>query len=69
MRALIIDMILMNPGIKYSEVATTLEINYENVRKIWHTYRLENRRTKFYSKKFRIATDIQERHRGQEQQD
>ena len=52
MRSLIIDMISFNPGIKYKTVAEILELNYENVRKIWHTYKTSNRRTKIYNKKF-----------------
>ena len=51
MRSLIIDMISFNPGISYKEVSDILEINYENVRKIWHTYKTSNRREKIYNKK------------------
>ena len=38
MRSLVIDIISFNEKIKYKEVSDMLGINYENVRKIWHTY-------------------------------
>ena len=52
MRSLVIDIISFNEKIKYKEVSDMLGINYENVRKIWHTYVKDSWRTKINSKKF-----------------